>query len=72
MRKTWLYAGIIGFSLALGACSSPPTNRQIGTAAGAVVGGAAGHAIGGGALGTVGGAAAGALIGNEIGGRQDK
>ncbi len=69
MKSIWISAGVLGLALSLGACSSPPTNRQIGTAAGAVVGGAAGHAIGGGTLGTIGGAAAGALIGNEIGGR---
>ena len=32
-------------SLGLGACSSNPTNAQIGTGAGAVVGGVAGNAL---------------------------
>ena len=58
-------------ALSLGACSSNPSNAQIGTGAGAVLGGVAGNAILGGTLGTVGGAAAGALIGNKIGEDRD-
>ena len=56
---------------ALTGCSSPPTNAQIGTGAGAVVGGVVGSAIGGTAA-TVGGAAAGALIGNQLGKDKDR
>ncbi len=67
-----LIAGSCTAALALGACSTNPTNAQIGTGAGAVIGGVAGNAIGGGTLGTVGGAAAGALIGNELGKDRDQ
>lgn len=56
---------------ALTGCSSPPTNAQIGTGAGAVVGGVVGSAVGGTAA-TVGGAAAGALIGNQLGKDRDR
>ncbi len=70
----WLRAAALTASTAslllLGACSTTPTNEQIGTATGAVLGGVAGKAVGGGTLGTVGGAAAGAVIGNEIGKRR--
>ena len=59
-------------ALALGACSTNPTNAQIGTGAGAVLGGVAGDAVFGNTLGTVGGAAAGALIGNELGKDRDQ
>ena len=59
-------------TLGLGACSSNPSNSQIGTGAGAVIGGVAGNAVLGGTLGTVGGAAAGALIGNKIGEDRDR
>lgn len=59
-------------ALSLGACSSSPTNSQIGTGAGAVIGGVAGNAVLGGTLGTLGGAAAGALIGNKIGEDRDR
>ncbi|NMM77403.1 osmotically inducible lipoprotein OsmB [Acidovorax sp. SRB_14] len=71
--RHFLIAGSCAAALALGACSSNPTNAQIGTGAGAVIGGVAGNAIGGGStLGTVGGAAAGALIGNELGKDRDR
>lgn len=57
-------------ALALAGCGA--TNRELGTAGGAVVGGAVGHAASGGStLGTLGGAAAGGVIGNEIGRRHD-
>lgn len=59
-------------TLGLGACSTNPTNAQIGTGAGAVLGGVAGDAVFGNTLGTVGGAAAGALIGNELGKDRDQ
>lgn len=58
-------------TLALGACSSNPTNAQIGTGAGAVIGGVAGNAVLG-TAGAVGGAAAGALIGHELGEDRDQ
>ena len=54
----------------LGACSSNPTNAQIGTGVGAVAGGVLGSAVGGTAA-TIGGAAIGGLIGNEVGKRKD-
>ena len=51
----------------LGACSTPPTRQQVGTATGAVVGGVVGAVVtGGSTLGTVAGAAAGGLVGAEI------
>ena len=53
-------------SLGLGACSSNPTNAQIGTGAGAVVGGVAGTA------GAIAGAAGGALVGHELGEDRDQ
>ena len=57
--------------MALSGCAiRPPSNSQIGTAAGAVVGGVVGDSLFGNTLGTVGGAAAGALIGNELGKRR--
>ena len=56
--------------IALGGCSTNPTNAQIGTGVGAVAGGLVGNAVFGSTLGTVGGAAAGALIGNEVGKRR--
>lgn len=67
-----LIAGGCAAALSLGACSSNPTNSQIGTGAGAVIGGVAGNAVLGGTLGTLGGAAAGALIGNMIGEDRDR
>lgn len=51
----------------LGACSTPPTRQQIGTATGAVVGGVVGAVVtGGSTVGTVAGAAAGGVVGAEI------
>jgi len=59
---------LIGASILSSGCAISANERQVGTAAGAVVGGTVGHVLtGGSALGTVGGAAAGALIGAEIG-----
>jgi osmotically inducible lipoprotein OsmB len=49
-------------------CAIHANERQVGTAAGAVIGGTVGHVLSGGsAIGTVGGAAAGAVIGAEVG-----
>ena len=58
-------------SLGLGACSSNPTNAQIGTGAGAVVGGGAGNALVG-TAGAIAGAAGGALVGHELGEDRDQ
>lgn len=65
--KKALFISAAAAMLALGGCSTSPSNQQIGTGVGAVVGGVAGNAVFGGLLGTVGGAAAGAVIGNEVG-----
>ena len=70
--RTCLIAASCTAALSRGACSSNPTNAQIGTGAGAVLGGVAGNAIFGGTLGTVGGAAAGAVVGNEVGKNRDR
>lgn len=71
MQTQSIRKGLLGAAIAAGlllsGCSTPPTNGQIGTVAGAVVGGVAGHALIGGPLATVGGAAAGALLGHEVG-----
>ncbi|MBX9836601.1 MAG: glycine zipper 2TM domain-containing protein [Burkholderiaceae bacterium] len=64
-------ACLLSAALALGGCTSNPSNAQIGTGVGAVAGGVVGEAVFGGALGTIGGAAAGALIGNEVGKNND-
>jgi len=56
--------------LGLVACSTSPTNKQVGATAGAVVGGVVGSALtGGSTVGTVAGAGAGAAVGYEIGKR---
>lgn len=70
MKKLTAAASILVVSLALGACSSNPSNAQVGAATGAVVGGVMGSALTGGSTwGTVGGAGAGAAAGYEIGKR---
>ena len=70
MKKLTAAASMVVMSLALGACSSNPSNAQIGAATGAVVGGVMGSALtGGSTIGTVGGAGAGAAAGYEIGKR---
>jgi osmotically inducible lipoprotein OsmB len=58
-------------SLGLGACSSNPTNAQIGTGVGAVVGGVAANALLG-TGGAIAGAAGGALVGHELGEDRDQ
>jgi osmotically inducible lipoprotein OsmB len=70
MKSTFFVSAATVALMALAGCSTPPTNAQIGTGAGAVIGGAAGNAVFGNTIGTVGGAAAGALIGNEVGKRR--
>jgi osmotically inducible lipoprotein OsmB len=54
---------------ALSACSTKPTNAQVGATAGAVIGGVVGSALTGSTAGTVVGAGAGAAVGHEIGKR---
>ena len=57
----------LGSLALLGACSTPPTKQQVGTATGAVVGGVVGSYLTfGSTAGTAAGAAAGALAGQEI------
>lgn len=70
MNTRFLIPAAVATLLALGGCSTSPTNAQIGTGVGAVVGGVAGSAVGGTAA-TIGGAAIGGLIGNEVGKRRD-
>ena len=65
--RTAALAIMAAASLGLSACSTPPTNGQIGTGVGAIAGGVAGNVLFGSTLGTIGGAAAGALVGNEVG-----
>ena len=66
-----LIATAFAASLGLGACSSNPTNAQLGTGAGAVVGGVAGNALFG-TAGAIAGAAGGALVGHELGEDRDQ
>lgn len=70
MNTKFLIAAATATLLALGGCSTNPTNAQIGTGVGAAVGGVAGSAVGGTAA-TIGGAAIGGLMGNELGKRKD-
>jgi osmotically inducible lipoprotein OsmB len=61
---------LVGAMLALTACSSSPTNKQVGATAGAVIGGVVGSAMtGGSTVGTVAAAGAGVAVGYEIGKR---
>ena len=67
-RYTSIFLAIV--MLGLAACSTSPTNKQVGATAGAVVGGVVGSALtGGSTVGTVAGAGAGAAVGYEIGRR---
>lgn len=68
-KSVFVITMALAATLSLGACSTRPTNAQIGTGVGAVAGGAVGHVLFGSLLGTVGGAAAGAILGNEVGRR---
>jgi len=72
MRSSLFAAMAVAAAAALSSgCAISANERQVGTAAGAVVGGTVGHVLtGGSALGTVGGAAAGAVIGGELGERK--
>jgi osmotically inducible lipoprotein OsmB len=69
MNKRLIAAVMATGALALGACSTTPTNAQVGATAGAVVGGVVGSALTGSTAGTVVGAGAGAAVGHEIGKR---
>ena len=64
-------ASVVLAVASLSACSSNPTNAQIGTGVGAVAGGVLGDAVFGSTLGTIGGAAAGAYFGNQVGDTMD-
>ena len=64
-------ASVVLAASGLSACSSNPTNAQIGTGVGAVAGGVLGDAVFGSTLGTIGGAAAGAYFGNQVGDNMD-
>jgi osmotically inducible lipoprotein OsmB len=70
-RFTVTAASVVLAVSALSACSSTPTNAQIGTGVGAVAGGVLGDAVFGSTLGTIGGAAAGAYFGNKVGDNMD-
>lgn len=71
MRKLLTLFGALAL-IGVAACSSNPTNAEIGTGVGAAAGGALGNAAtGGSAVGTIGGAAAGAVVGHEIGEKKD-
>jgi osmotically inducible lipoprotein OsmB len=69
MNKGLIAAVMAAGVLALGGCSSTPTNAQVGATAGAVIGGVVGSALTGSTAGTVVGAGAGAAVGHEIGKR---
>lgn len=63
MKKLTSIIAILLTVASISAC----TNRQVGTAGGAVIGGVAGSALtGGSAAGTIVGAAGGALVGNAV------
>lgn len=61
------FAAVLG----LGACSSNPTNAQIGTGVGAVAGGLVGNAVLG-TPGAIAGAVGGGLVGHELGENRDQ
>ena len=70
--KTLKIAAILIVSGALGACGSM-SNREKGTAIGAVGGAVAGSALtGGSALGTAAGAVGGGILGHELGEDRDR
>jgi len=69
MNKRLIAAVMATGALTLGACSTTPTNAQVGATAGAVIGGVVGSALTGSTAGTVVGAGAGAAVGHEIGKR---
>ncbi len=69
--RTILVATAFAAVLGLGACSSNPTNAQIGTGVGAVAGGVVGNAVLG-TPGAIAGAVGGGLIGHEVGEDRDQ
>ncbi len=72
MKKLAITLGTVVLAVSgLSACTTNPTNAQIGTGVGAVAGGVLGDAVFGSTLGTIGGAAAGAYFGNQVGGTID-
>lgn len=71
LSRTLVLATALAATLGLGACSSNPTNAQVGTGVGAVAGGLAGNALFG-TAGAVAGAAGGALVGHELGEDRDQ
>jgi osmotically inducible lipoprotein OsmB len=71
LSRPLVLAATLAASLGLGACSTNPTNAQVGTGVGAVVGGVAGNALLG-TGGAIAGAAGGALIGHELGEDRDQ
>lgn len=69
--KPLVIATSIAAALSLGACSSNPSNAQIGTGVGAVGGAVVGNAILG-TPGAVAGAVGGGLVGHELGEDRDQ
>ena len=69
--RTLVIATSIAAALSLGACSSNPTNAQVGTGVGAVAGGVVGNALLG-TPGAIAGAVGGGLVGHELGEDRDQ
>lgn len=69
--RTLVLATALTAALGLGACSSNPTNAQVGTGVGAVAGGLVGNAILG-TPGAIAGAVGGGLVGHELGEDRDQ
>lgn len=69
--RTLVFATALTAALGLGACSSNPTNAQVGTGLGAVAGGVVGNAILG-TPGAIAGAVGGGLVGHELGEDRDQ
>ncbi len=72
-HRVLIAATAVAATLFTSGCAIHADERQVGTAAGAVVGGTVGHVLfGGSPIGTIGGAAAGAVLGNEVGRKSAK
>lgn len=69
--RTLVIATTFAAALGLGACSSNPTNAQVGTGVGAVAGGLIGNAVLG-TPGAIAGAVGGGLVGHEVGENSDQ
>lgn len=69
--RTLVIATAFAAALGLGACSSNPTNAQVGTGVGAVAGGLVGNAVLG-TPGAIAGAVGGGLVGHEVGEDRDQ